>query len=666
MKDPVLQRRLFKKAAQKKQVKENKVPGFFIGGLMNIGRAGMMGYRAFRGAQAARAAAGTPRNIARITQPVGRAFDVVGRKSTQLARANPKTAATLGYTDAALVGAPGAVDVYEGVKEGDIGQTMQGIGGIGLGAFGLGKGRKFMTKASLAKGAQPTKQQLRNVAGMSRSGEKLALPATGLYFAGSLTARPDQPISTTPVQTEIKKEEQNILKQGDDPTLDSGDSLSGSVPPDMPKTKLPIEDDGKTTGTLIEKQDRKQKAAKKMASDLSTGRSKEAREFTKFYNQINELTGGADDTKDLIMLKFAQGLLTGKTSQKGVSGLLDVAGQASGPAIDTAIALGAKEKQNKKDLAVAYLKAKKDTKTTSAVGKERFYNIIQDPNALGGQKVVEIARFKEGALGGYDAVFDRQRGGYVPMAPQPGMSPIKFDAGAQNDLRYEMDALSASYKMANTVKSMEKSLIGAPGAVKKLKEDVLGSLGAVLASEFTPSNYNGDTTGFVKDSVLKEIENSKGQLNYDEAVKKYDERVQRRVKDFSGLFGRPTDEELKKITQAAAIEVNLAYAYANALKGKDRLTEKNIDDAMKVTQIFGMKSPREVKLRMDQIINRSNEAFDKKLRAFQQAGGNNDFLELNYPDMPIVRAYKKVTQTNAQKQAAAANRNKLIESIKLN
>jgi hypothetical protein len=61
--DPVLNRPLFrKKALHQEQIRQNKIPGYAIGGLIplaaNLGRAGMAGFRAFRGAQSARAAAG--------------------------------------------------------------------------------------------------------------------------------------------------------------------------------------------------------------------------------------------------------------------------------------------------------------------------------------------------------------------------------------------------------------------------------------------------------------------------------------------------------------------------------------------------------------------------------------------------------------------------------
>jgi hypothetical protein len=61
--DPVLNRPLFrKKALHQEQIRQNKIPGYAIGGLIplaaGIGRAGMAGFRAFRGAQAARPAIG--------------------------------------------------------------------------------------------------------------------------------------------------------------------------------------------------------------------------------------------------------------------------------------------------------------------------------------------------------------------------------------------------------------------------------------------------------------------------------------------------------------------------------------------------------------------------------------------------------------------------------
>jgi hypothetical protein len=76
--DPVLKRPMFRKVAfHQEQIRKNKVPGFAIGGLIplaaQVGRAGMAGLRAFRGAQSARAAAGDPRLIQTLGAPITRA-----------------------------------------------------------------------------------------------------------------------------------------------------------------------------------------------------------------------------------------------------------------------------------------------------------------------------------------------------------------------------------------------------------------------------------------------------------------------------------------------------------------------------------------------------------------------------------------------------------------
>jgi len=77
--DPVLKRPMFRKVAfHQEQIRKNKVPGFAIGGLIplaaQVGRAGMAGLRAFRGAQSARAAAGDPRLIQTLSAPLTRAI----------------------------------------------------------------------------------------------------------------------------------------------------------------------------------------------------------------------------------------------------------------------------------------------------------------------------------------------------------------------------------------------------------------------------------------------------------------------------------------------------------------------------------------------------------------------------------------------------------------
>jgi len=88
--------------------------------------------------------------------------------------------------------------------------------------------------------------------------------------------------------------------------------------------------------------------------------SKDADEFNAFYDRITNLTGGNDQTSNLLLMKFATGLMSGKTSRDGVRGFLDVAGQSGAGVTDTALALFSKEQDRRKDLAVSFLKAKEN------------------------------------------------------------------------------------------------------------------------------------------------------------------------------------------------------------------------------------------------------------------------------------------------------------------
>jgi len=72
-------------------------------------------------------------------------------------------------------------------------------------------------------------------------------------------------------------------------------------------------------------------------------------------DRMKKLLSEQTDVKDtttpaLALLQLASNLMSGKTSEKGFAGFLDVLGQASGPVLDTAIKLSQAEKQRKQEL----------------------------------------------------------------------------------------------------------------------------------------------------------------------------------------------------------------------------------------------------------------------------------------------------------------------------
>jgi hypothetical protein len=430
----------------------------------------------------------------------------------------------------------------------------------------------------------------------------------------------------------------------------------------------------------LEKQDRQViagKDLKALADKQDATGNKDAKAFNKFYKEINELTGEGDNTSDLLMMKFAMGLLSGTTNQKGFAGFAEVLGKAGGEALDSAIVLASKEKERRADLAAAYLK-NKEKNSFANITTDRTRYLVKDPNALGGQKVEERARFKDS---GYDAVavpvFDQETGQFYPQWQQAPYDPnsveVKGDAKQLDERRAMLQSIAGSYKMASAVKQLPENVIGSPGKIKLIKEDVLQGLSGILKSEFTPSQYNGDIDKAVNEGILSrgiygqdpKTGEFKLIMSGEQAIREKEKLIQDLVKKNTGLIGTPSSDELRKLTEAARIEVNFAYNYANTLKAEDRLTEKNLEDAKKVSSIFGFfKSPRKVKENFRQLEIDAADKFEKEVVRYQYAGGNNAYVEDNYSFMPFVAQYKFKKDQGQRQEILKKQREQILGGIK--
>ena len=434
---------------------------------------------------------------------------------------------------------------------------------------------------------------------------------------------------------------------------DLKDSSSREVPTDYTLNKLnnKIIANEKAGADLVTK-----------ATSLADKGDSDAVAFKKFYKDFQDMTGGGPEMSDLIMLKLATGLLSGTTTKAGFAGFAEVLGKAGESTVDTAIKLAAMEKEKKQELALAYLK-NKSLNGTAGISADRTYYIEKDPNAIGGQKLVEKARFSEGPYKGYDAkavpVYDPNTKQYVPQwvvaEYNPNAIQIKPDPKLIDERTAQLHSLATSYKMANKVAQLPEDLLGTPGKIKLIKEEVIGSLGSTFRSEFVPGDYQGSTDDYINKVILK---------GDSDMIAKKEKEIQGYVNSQTKLFQRPSDEELKKLTEAARIEVNLKYAYANGLKDTDRLTEKNLEDAAKVTSIFGfVKSPRGVKERFKQLADDASTRFESEIPRFQQVGGQNYYLENAFGYMPYVAKFKSVQQQTQEKQAVQSKIKPIIESI---
>lgn len=667
--------------------------------------------RLYRGAkagisafQAARAARNLPPS--RFTQYVS---EPVSKGVSKFAEKYPRTTAGLGraYGGAETLGggaliAGGAYDVYEGMKDESPQEVGQGIASIlagrSLGRFGIPRLRgKELPQFSLKKdvglplGVGVGSEFLPE--GAIAEERNLINNEIAAYESeiGRQLTDAERKKATLGLQEQIKAEKAKPLQTSTAEdlkfatgTVDSIDVFKNVVNAntqtvDNIKNNPGPRSDEEINATL-EKQNREAiagKDLKKLADEKDAAGDKDAKAFNKFYNEINKLTGEGDNTSDLLMLKFAMGLLGGTTNKKGFAGFAEVLGKAGEQAVDSAIVLASKEKERRADLAAAFLK-NKEKNSFANITTDRTRYLVKDPNALGGQRVEERARFKDS---GYDAVAvpvqDPQTGEFFPqwqLAPyDPNSLEVKGDAKQLDERRAMLQSIAGSYKMASAVKQLPENVIGSPGKIKLIKEDVLQGLTGILKSEFTPSQYNGDVDKAVNEGILSrgiygqdpKTGEFKLIMSGEQAIREKEKLIQDLVKKNTGLLGTPSTEELRKLTEAARIEVNFAYNYANTLKAEDRLTEKNLEDAKKVSSIFGFfKSPRKVKENFRQLELDAADKFEKEVVRYQYAGGNNAYVEDNYAYMPFVAQYKQKQNQAQRQEMIRKEREKILGGIK--
>lgn len=656
--------------------------------------------------QTARAARNLPPSFgSRGLSALGKGMEKLDTGYEKIATRIPKTTGTvltgLGGYDTLT----GGKEIYEGIKEENPSKIAGGAGDVLFGSFLTGTGiKRFRTakpleltkkqnlgifggtvgleagSAFLPKGAEAEETNLINAeidAYENEIGKKLTeserAQATEI-LKKEIAAEKTQPL---PVSTA----EDLKFATG---TIDSIDVFKNVVnantqTADGIKNNPGPRSDEEIAAT-IEKQNRETiagKDLKKLADEKDAAGDKDAKAFNKFYNDINKLTGEGDNTSDLLMLKFAMGLLGGTTNKKGFAGFAEVLGKAGEQAVDSAIVLASKEKERRADLAAAYLK-NKEKNSAGNITTDRTRYLIKDPDALGGQRVEERARFKDS---GYDAVAvpvqDPQTGEFYPQwqlaSYDPNAVEVKGDAKQLDERRAMLQSIAGSYKMASAVKQLPENVIGSPGKIKLIKEDVLQGFTGILKSEFTPSQYNGDVDRAINEGIL-----SKGIYGQDpktgeyklimsgeQAIREKEKLIQDLVKKNTGVFGTPSSEELRKLTEAARIEVNFAYNYANTLKAEDRLTEKNLEDAKKVSSIFGFfKSPRKVKENFRQLELDASDKFEKEVVRYQYAGGNNAYVEDNYAYMPFVAQYKQQRNQAQRQEMIRKEREKILGGIK--
>jgi hypothetical protein len=165
-----------------------------------------------------------------------------------------------------------------------------------------------------------------------------------------------------------------------------------------------------------------------------------------------------------------------------------------------------------------------------------------------------------------------------------------------------------------------------------------------------------DTSGGKVNIFAKESDNMTKRFNSDleDARKNGAKEVEKQLKKAGVVVKnyRPTEDDLRKYTRLALIEQRMKYIVANANKSEDRLTQKDIDNAAKRTQIIKyITSPRTIRLNYEQLRQEFGEKAGTFLNQYKLNGGDEDFIINNFMDIPGVKMqYDQKDQKYKQSQ----------------
>ena len=633
----------------------------------------------------------------------GKGLEKAERGYEKLASKSPKGFGTATQGLGLYSAAEGAEDIIEGVKTDDPSKTAQGAANILFGVpLARSGGSRFMT-------GKPTGETL-----------KEALPSFGFYGASmvlpenELKRTQDSQIQQYEKQTGVKlnaskrKEAESIIakqyeaqQQGQQPKtaldiafpgLSNVDIIEGkgrqdpvNLFSDVSRNIVQQSNDAKgipPTGlskeeyaVTIDNDERKRKSGEDIIKKANTNAKKgdaAASKFQKFYEEYDKQIGGSREISDLIMYKLATGLLTGTTTKSGFAGFADVLGKAGGDVLDTAILLASKEKDRKASLFEAFYKAEKADKS-DAITTERYTTIIPDPNAFNGVRVEERAKFKNGldakavASNEIDPTTGIRLPVWIEAEYNPNAIETKKDPKLLDERRAALNSVASSYRMAEAIAKADAGTIGAPGSIKLFKEKILGSIEGILENEITPPQYNKDVDSFINNEILGQgVRKADGTfISAKDAIAEKEKLINDLVKQRqkSKIFFPPTPNELEKLVRNVRYETNFAYAYANSLKAEDRLTEKNLEDAKKVSKIFGLESPDKIKEQFKQLADDANNKFAEETKRYQALGGNSAFFDQNFTFMPYYIKEKNRIGGNQRRQEIQQNLMKGVETL---
>jgi len=371
----------------------------------------------------------------------------------------------------------------------------------------------------------------------------------------------------------------------------------------------------------------------------------------------------------VFLANLASGLLTGTTKRAGLAGAMEVFGQAIGPAVNNYATIKLKEGELRAQNREASLNA--------ALDHMKFVNenaVAERPDQTGG--IVQI-RGADGRLRNYKAY--QMKDGTVTMAAGIGAdgremfvpvsqgAPIADSNGQvigqfenfleqknvdkrlfdiQDVLGNRYNALSVTRDVLKTLNQIDESgetvKAGAALSIDQFTRRLSGVAKEVLGFEVSSMSLDAleakvaelqadEYAAIDRDPDLSDAgkEAAKKNLDSKNLIKQAKARLSKR-----GMLSGLSRAEQEKL---AVQEVTLTYALANTFKDQDRLTQRDVNAAKEIVNIFSLtRSSKDVKASIEAIGRQLESDIRRQESLYTTAGG----LETTLKDLRKLKNFE--------------------------
>jgi len=465
----------------------------------------------------------------------------------------------------------------------------------------------------------------------------------------------------------------NVATSDDIANLDAVQENSiGNVAP------VPPGNEGVVPTTSVEKEDKDSTTTKNQtdvqgSNEINVGGPSNDPEFNKTLalakKYQEEIFKNEGSQAGLVFLaNLASGLMTGTTKKGGLAGAMEVFGQAIGPAVNNYATIKLKEGELRANNREASLNAALDhmkflNENATAERPEQTGGIVQIRGADGRLRNYKAYQMKDGTVTMAAGIADG-REQFVPIAqgvpisdssgnvigsfenflPQNTVDKRLFDI--QDVLGNRYNALSVTRDVLKTLGQMDASgetvKAGAALSIDAFTRRLSGVAKEVLGFEVSGMSLDAlerkvaelqadEYAAIDRDPDLDEKgkKEAKKLLNSKNLIKQARAKLNKR-----GLLSDLSRDEQEKL---AVQEVTLTYALANTFKDQDRLTQRDVNAAKEIVNIFSLsRSSKDVKSSIEAIGRQLESDIRRQEALYTTAGG----LETTLKDLRRLKNFE--------------------------